>query len=418
MWDMLLHRVQLATMLGDGLGLIEDGVIGISNGQFVFVGASADLPGRPGALAAQIINGEGRLITPGLVDCHTHLIYGGNRAGEFEQRLAGASYSDIARAGGGIASTVRATAGASDVDLLAATAQRLGALMSSGVTTVEMKSGYGLSVEAELRLLRLIRVLAGAVPARLVPTCLGLHALPAGVSREAFVRMMTDELLGIVATEGLAEAVDAFCETIAFTPAETAAYFARARALGLKVKLHAEQLSNQHGAALAASAGALSADHLEHLDDAGVAAMAASGTVGVLLPAAFHMLRETVRPPIAAMRAAGVPMAVATDSNPGTAPCLSALLAMHLAAIHFGLTVTEALRGMTVVAARALGRADRAGALRVGAPADLALWNVRAPAELVYWMGAPLLHTLIIDGRAVDPDAVSAWPPRPGGVDK
>ena len=387
MWDRLLTDCHLLTMVpraGDPLGLIRNAAIGIQDGRIVRVGRRTELAGTR---AAEVVPLGGAFVTPGLVDCHTHLVFAGTRAAEHAQRRAGASYEEIARAGGGIASTVAATAAASTTELLEQSRRRLRALMQGGVTTVEIKSGYGLDPASELRLLNAIRTLARAEPVRVVPTLLALHALPKGADRDAYVEQMIGELLPTVARLKLATSVDAFCETIAFTAAETEQLFEAAEALDLPVRLHAEQLSNSNGAALAARFRALSADHLEHLDEAGAAAMARAGTVAVLLPGAFHTLQETRKPPIDLLRAHGVRMAVATDCNPGTSPLLVPQLAMHLACTLFGLNPEEAIAGMTVNAAHALGLAEEIGTIEPGKAADLAVWPIADPAELGYWLG-------------------------------
>ncbi|WP_309090475.1 imidazolonepropionase [Phenylobacterium sp.] len=376
-----------------GLGVIEDGAVAAEGERIVYVGPSADAP------AGEAIDCEGRWITPGLIDCHTHLVHAGDRAHEFELRLEGATYEEIARAGGGIASTVKATREASEAELVASARPRLEALVSEGVTTVEVKSGYGLSTVDEVKLLRAARALGDR--ASIVTTFLGAHALPpeyAG-NPDAYIDLVCEEMIPAVAEAGLADAVDAFCEGIGFTPAQTERVFQAARVRGLPVKLHAEQLSNLNGAALAAQYGALSADHLEHLDAAGVAAMSRAGTTAVLLPGAFYFLRDEKIPPIGALRAAGVPMAVATDCNPGTSPLTSLLLAMNIAATLFRLTVEECLAGVTRNAARALGRLDQVGALEAGKLCDLAIWDIERPAELVYRMGFNPLHARVWRGR-------------------
>ncbi|NJC04726.1 imidazolonepropionase [Sphingomonas kaistensis] len=387
MWDRLLTDCHVLTMIpspGNPLGLINNAAIGIHDGRIVRVGRRTELAGTR---AGEVVPLGGAFVTPGLIDCHTHLVFGGTRAGEHARRRAGATYEEIAREGGGIASTVRATAAASVTELLDQSRRRLHALMRGGVTTVEIKSGYGLDPAAELRLLNVIRTLARSEPARVVPTLLALHALPAGADRDSFVDRMIEDLVPTVARLGLATSVDAFCEGIAFTPAETERLFEAAAAHGLPVRLHAEQLSNQNGAALAARHNALSADHLEHLDEAGAAAMAAAGTVAVLLPGAFYTLRETRQPPVDLLRKHGVAMAVASDCNPGTSPNLVPQLAMNMACNLFGLTPEEAIAGMTSHAARALGLADEVGSIAPGKAADLAVWRIAEPAELGYWLG-------------------------------
>lgn len=396
MADRLWTNARLATMTGSGLGIVEDGAIACAGGVITYAGPAADAPP-----ARETIDCAGRWITPGLIDCHTHLIYAGDRAHEFELRLAGASYEEIARSGGGIVSTMRATRAASEEDLVAAALPRLDALLAEGVTTVEIKSGYGLTLESEARMLRAARRLGEARDVSVATTFLGAHALPPEHAGEpdGYIAEVCDTMLPAIAREGLADAVDAFCEGIGFTPAQTERVFAAAARAGLPVKLHAEQLSNLHGAALAARHGALSADHLEYLDAAGIAAMAAAGTVATLLPGAYYFTRETMLPPIPALRAAGVPIALATDSNPGTSPLTSILLVLNMAATLFRLTVDEALRGVTVNAARALGRADAIGTLEPGKQCDLAIWDIRRPAELVYRIGFNPLHTRIRRGK-------------------
>lgn len=376
-----------------GLGVVEDGAVAAEGERIVYVGPAADAP------AGETVDCEGRWITPGLIDSHTHLVHAGDRAHEFELRLAGASYEDIARAGGGIASTVAAVRAASEAELVAASRPRLEALVAEGATTVEVKSGYGLSLDDELKQLRAARALGDR--ASIVATFLGAHALPpeyAG-NPDAYIDLVCERMIPAVAEQGLAEAVDAFCEGIGFTPAQTRRVFEAARRHGLAVKIHAEQLSNLNGAALAAQFGALSADHLEHLDEAGVAAMAEAGTAAVLLPGAFYFLRDTKLPPIEALRGAGVPMAVATDCNPGTAPLTSLLLAMNMAATLFRLTVDECLAGVTRNAAKALGKASEVGTLEAGKVCDLAIWDVERPAELVYRMGFNPLHARVWRGQ-------------------
>ncbi|MBV8976615.1 MAG: imidazolonepropionase [Alphaproteobacteria bacterium] len=400
MWDVLLLDCNAATMLGDAaFGAIRDAAIGIRDGRIAYIGP------RSGSGPAQVKRSlGGAWVTPGLIDCHTHLVFAGNRASEWDARRRGMSYEEIARAGGGILSTVRATRAASEDELVAQAQPRLAALRAQGVTTVEIKSGYGLDTETELRLLRAAGRLAHDM--RVSRTFLGAHALPpeCALDRAGYVERVCDEMIPAVARERLADAVDVFCETIAFTPAETARIFAAARARGLGVKVHAEQLSNSGAAALAAECGALSADHLEHLDEAGISALAKAGSVAVMLPAAFYFLRESRKPPVAALRAAGVAMAVATDCNPGTSPCTSPLLVLNMACTLFDLTPEEALAGMTRNAARALGLALETGTLEVGKSADLAIWNVGEPAELAYWLGADLLRDRYFRGRSDNED--------------
>ena len=399
-WDGLIVNTHLATLQGEaGYGIVEDGALGWKDGRLVFAGPRADLAAAPEALAAEVLDAGGRWITPGLVDCHTHLVFGGDRAGEFEQRLRGASYEDIARAGGGIVSTVRATRAADEDALLAQSLPRARALRADGVTTVEIKSGYGLDFDGERRMLRVARRIGEVLGMTVRTTFLGAHALPPEFAGrpDAYIDAVCAWLPQLHG-EGLVDAVDAFCERIGFDAAQTRRVFEAARALGLPVKLHADQLSDGGGAALVAGFGGLSADHVEHTTEAGVRAMAAAGTVAVLLPGAFHVLRETQRPPLDEFRAQGVPMAVATDCNPGTSPLQSLRLAMSLACTHFRMTPEEALRGATVNGALALGLHDR-GRLQPGLRADFVLWDIGQPAELAYWLGGQLRHASWIGGR-------------------
>ena len=379
------------------VGVIENGAIAIEGGRILRVGKRTELAGFR---AKEVIACGGAWITPGLVDCHTHLIFGGNRADEHAMRRAGATYEEIARAGGGIASTVKATQAASNDQLLASAALRLDALMKGGATTVEIKSGYALDVEGELRMLRCAAAMAASEAVRIVPTLLALHALPPEYKdrREEYVAMVVEELIPRAAREKLATSVDAFCESIAFTPQEVERVFTAAQANGLNVRLHAEQLSNQNGAALAAKHKALSADHLEHLDDAGARAMAKAGTVAVLLPGAFYALQEKKKPPVDRLRKHKVPIAIATDCNPGTSPMLSLTLIMNMACTLFGLTPEEALAGMTVNAARALGIAHEVGSIAAGKAADLCVWRIESLAELGYWIGLPGPERRIFNG--------------------
>jgi imidazolonepropionase len=394
--DALLTNATLATMVpGAPYGLVAVGAVAIRDGRIAWAGPAADCPIRD--LPAQDLGG--RLVTPGLIDCHTHIVHGGNRAREFELRLEGASYEEIARAGGGIVSTVRATRAASDDALLAGALAHADALIAEGATVIEVKSGYGLDRDTELRMLRTARRIAEVRPVRIRTSFLGAHAVPQGVDADTYIDTICIPTLHAAAAEGLVDAVDGFCERIAFSPAQIARVFDTAHALGLPVKLHAEQLSNLGGAALAASYGALSADHLEYLDERGVAAMAAAGTVAVILPGAFYTLRETQAPPIALLRAAGVPMAVATDCNPGSSPMSSLLLAMNMACTLFRLTPEEALAGATRNAARALGL-DDCGTIEPGKRADLAVWDVEHPAELAYRIGFNPLQSRIFGGRS------------------
>ncbi len=389
MWDRLLTDCHVATMVaapGNPLGVRTNAAIGIADGRIVRVGKRTELAGFR---ARDVVALGGAWVTPGLIDCHTHLVFGGTRATEHAMRRAGATYEAIAQAGGGIASTVAATKAASADELRTSARRRLYALMCGGVTTIEVKSGYGLDTASEIRMLNAARAIARDEPVRLVTTLLALHALPLGQDRETYVKMVTDEMIPAVARAGLATSVDAFCETIAFTSGEVERVFTAARANGLAVRLHAEQLSNQNGAALAAKYKALSADHLEHLDVAGAKAMAAAGTVAVLLPGAFYALQETKKPPVQLLRDHAVPIAIATDCNPGTSPLLSPTLAMNMACTLFGLTPDEALAGMTINAARALGLAHDIGSLAAGKAADLAVWRIEDLAELAYWIGLP-----------------------------
>jgi imidazolonepropionase len=400
MWDVLLTDCHAATMVGDGYGAIRDAALAIEGGRIVWLGPAEH---RPNGEARQTRRLDGAWLTPGLIDCHTHLVFGGNRAPEWELRAKGKSYEEIARAGGGILSTVRATREAPEEALVQSAAARLRTMAAQGATTVEIKSGYGLNLEAESKMLRAAARVAPLADVRTVRTFLGAHAIPPEFrdNREAYVDLLCNEMIPAIARERLAEAVDAFCETIAFTPAETERVFAAARAHGLGVKLHAEQLSDSGGAALAAKYTALSADHLEHLSASGIAAMKRSGTVAVLLPCAFYFLRETRKPPIDKLREAVVPIAVATDCNPGTSPTVSPLVALNMACTLYGLTPEEALAGMTRHAARALGLQDEIGTLEPGKSADLAIWNIAEPAELAYWIGADLLCGRYLQGRSV-----------------
>ena len=389
MWDRLLIDCHVATMrgpAGDPLGTIANAAIGIQDGKVVRVGKRAELAGYR---ATEIVKLGGAWVTPGLVDCHTHLLFGGTRADEHAMRRAGASYEAIAKAGGGIASTVAKTRAASDDELLEQSRRRLHALMAGGCTTIEIKSGYGLNAEQELRLLKLIQQLGQGEPVRIEPTLLALHALPKGADRAKFVAEAVERMIPAAAQAGLATSVDGFCEGIGFLPHEIERLLDAADNHGLRVKLHAEQLSNRGGAKLAARYNALSADHLEHVDADGIAAMAEAGTIAVLLPGAFYALQETRKPPVGMFRTMGVPMAVATDCNPGTSPLLSPTLAMNMACTLFGLTPEEALAGMTVNAARALGLEDEVGSIAPGMAADLCVWRVETLAELGYWIGLP-----------------------------
>ncbi|WP_263587745.1 imidazolonepropionase [Sphingopyxis sp. GC21] len=396
--DRLWTNARLATMRADlpGLGVVEGGAIGLREGRIAFAGPAADAPN-----AADVIDCDGRWITPGLIDAHTHLVFAGDRIAEFELRQKGASYEEIARAGGGIASTVAATRAASEAALVRSALPRLDALIAEGVTTIEIKSGYGLTLTDEAKMLRAARALGDARPVTVRTTFLGAHALPGEFvgDPDGYIDLLCEQVLPAIAAEGLADAVDAFCENIGFTPAQTERMFAAAAAQGLPVKLHAEQLSNQHGAALAARHGALSADHLEYLDGPGIAAMRDAGTVAMLLPGAFYFLRETKLPPVAALRAAGVPIALATDCNPGTSPLTSLLLTMNMGAVLFGLTTDECLLGVTRHAAQALGLSDSIGTIEAGKRCDLAIWDIERPSDLVGRMGLNPLHQRIWMGQ-------------------
>jgi imidazolonepropionase len=401
MWDRLLVDCNIATLEerpGNPLGLIENGAIAIADGKVLRVGKRTELAG----FRARTVDAlDGAWVTPGLIDCHTHLVFGGTRADEHAMRRAGASYEEIARSGGGIASTVKRTAAASDAELLDQSHRRLHALMYGGCTTVEVKSGYGLDPNSELRLLKIAGELGAGEAVRIVPTLLALHALPAGEQdrRAHYVSEIIDKLIPAAAKQGIATSVDAFIESIAFTPQEVERLFKAAAHHGLRVRLHAEQLSNSHGAALAARYRALSADHLEHLDEAGAKAMAAAGTVAVLLPGAYYALQEETKPPVALLRKHKVPIAIATDCNPGTSPLLSPTLAMNMACTLFGLTPEEALIGMTANAARALGLAHSIGSIATGKQADLCVWRIESLAELGYWVGLPGPERRIFAGQ-------------------
>lgn len=395
MTERLITDCHVATM-ADGYGVIEDAAVLVRGGRIAWVGAAADAPS-----CETVDRLDGRWVTPGLIDCHTHLVFGGDRSGEFEQRLQGATYEEIARAGGGIVSSMRATREADEDSLYASALTRLAGLKSTGVTTVEIKSGYGLDRDAELKMLRVARRIGRDAGVRVRTSYLGLHAVPPEhrAFRGAYVDLAIDEILPAAHAVDLVDAVDAYCEPIAFSQAETARLFEKARSLGLPVKLHADQLSDGGGAALAARYGALSADHIEHTGEAGVRAMAEAGVVAVLLPGAFLMLRETKLPPVDLLRRHGVAMAVATDCNPGTSPVASMTAALNLACVQFRLTPEEALTGATRHAARALGIEDEVGSLEVGKAADMAVWDIQRPAELCYWLGKPLLHRRYVAGE-------------------
>ncbi|MCA8906387.1 MAG: imidazolonepropionase [Rhodospirillaceae bacterium] len=414
MWDALWLNGSLATMNGDGLGAIADGAVAVGNGRVAWVGARSDLRAEPNTLARTVHDLNGAWLTPGLIDCHTHLVHAGDRAREFALRMAGASYEEIARAGGGILSTVTATRAASVDELARLAAPRLAALMAEGVTTVEIKSGYGLTTAAETAMLRAAGQAAETAGIRLRRSFLGAHAVPPEYAERAdeYVARICYEMLPLIAEEGLADCVDAFVERIAFTPAQVARVFEAASRFGLPVRLHADQITDQGGAALAAQFGALSADHLEHTSPAGVAAMAGAGTVAVMLPGAFYCLRDTRVPPIAAFREHGVPMAVATDCNPGSSPLFSLLTAMNMACVLFRMTATEVMRGVTCVAARALGLEDDCGRLAPGLVADFAIWRVGDLAELPYRIGFnPLVSTVVAGHPRARPHSAVAGTP-------
>ena len=393
-----LCNIRLATMsrgITRAYGLVEDAVLLIHNGRILWCGEGAELPDEYKSI--QLMDGEGRLVTPGFIDCHTHLVFGGDRAREFEQRLEGASYEEISRSGGGIRSTVKATRTASEKQLLAEALKRVDHLIAEGVTTLEIKSGYGLDLDTELKMLRVARAIGTERDVLVQTTFLGAHAVPEEFDgrSDAFIDHVVNDMLPRVAGEKLADAVDGFCEGIAFNPAQIERVFAKSKKLGLPVKLHAEQLSNLGGAALAARNGALSADHLEYLDEAGVVTMAECGTVAVLLPGAFYTLREKQYPPISALRKHNVPIAIATDANPGSSPLTSILLVLNMACTIFRMTPEEALAGVTRNAALALGLGETHGTVEVGKIADLAIWDVREPAELAYRIGFNPLHKRI-----------------------
>lgn len=397
--EILYSNARLATLAGEApYGLIENGAVGVAQGRIAYVGQAANAP-----QAEKVVDCGGRLITPALIDCHTHLVYGGNRAKEFELRLQGASYEEIARQGGGIRSTVAQTRAASEAELVESALARLDALLAEGVGTVEMKSGYGLDTQNELKMLRVARRLAQERKVRIRTTFLGAHAVPEEFAGRAddYIAYVCDEMLPAVHKEGLADAVDGFCENIGFSAAQMERVFAKAKALGLPVKLHAEQLSDQQGAVLAAKYQALSADHLEYLRPQDAKILAQNGTVAVLLPGAFYYLRETQLPPVAALREAGAATAVATDCNPGTSPLTSLLLAMNMACTLFRLTPEEALAGVTRHAAKALGMDTEIGTIEMGKMADLAIWNVKEPAELAGAIGFNPLYRRVFAGEEI-----------------
>ncbi len=401
-YDRIWRNARLVTLSegSPGLGIVESGAIVARDGRIAYVGPDSDVPATLRAHAVTV-DCEGRWITPGLVDCHTHLVYAGNRANEFELRLAGVSYEEVARAGGGIMSSVQSLRAATEDELVRQAIPRLRALMSEGACVVEVKSGYGLDLENERKSLRVARRLEGALPVTIRTTFLGAHAVApeARGDTNLHIDRVLQEILPALAADRLIDAVDGYCEKIAFTPDQIARLFEAAHELGLPVKLHADQLSNLNGAALAARYGALSADHLEHTDESGALALARAGTVAVMLPGAFYALRETRRPPIRLFRQHGVRMAVATDCNPGTSPLTSLLLAMNMAATLFNMTVGECLAGVTREAARALGLADCTGTLEHGKWANLAIWNIERPAELIYHLGLNPLHARVWRGQ-------------------
>lgn len=394
--DSLWRGAHLATMKEGRYSVIENAAIGVVNGRIAWLGEADKLPAYQ---TEQEHTLDGGWITPGLIDCHTHLVFGGNRAGEFEQRLNGVSYQDIAKQGGGIASSVNATRAASEAELMTSATRRLKSLMADGVTTVEIKSGYGLSLDSELKMLRVATLLGQQFPVTIKRTCLAAHAMPPEYDdKDAYIDYLCDTVLPNVAELGLADAVDAFCEGIAFSTQQVARYFQKARELDLPVKIHAEQLSALGGTRMAASYQALSADHLEFMEEADVKAMAESGTVAVLLPGAFYTLKETQLPPMDLLRQYGVDIAIATDANPGTSPALSLRLMMNMACTLFGMTPEAALAGATIHAAKALGISDSHGTLEVGKVADFVCWDVESPGELCYWLGGQLVKQRIQHG--------------------
>ena len=403
--DLLITNVHVATMVPNGTpyGTVLDAAITIADGRVTWVGPAGQLPVPLRDAAGQTVDGGGGWITPGLIDCHTHLVFGGDRAHEFEMRLAGASYEEIARAGGGILSTVAATREASDDDLYRVASDRLREMIEQGVTTVEIKSGYGLNVETEMRMLAVARRLGDAMPVTVSTTLLGAHALPVEFAddRAGYIALVVEQMIPRAAAAGLVDAVDAFCEGIGFTADECRTVFEAAGRHGLAVRLHADQLSDLGGAALAADFGARSADHLEYTSPEGARAMAAAGTTAVLLPGAYHFLQEPTKPPVEAFREAGVRLAVASDYNPGSSPVGSPLVTLNLACVLFGLTPEEALTGMTRNAAPVLGLDGEAGVLTEGARADMVLWDVQRPAELCYWLGRNPCRAVVQDGAVV-----------------
>lgn len=399
-WDALWLGASIATMSGEGYGLIEDGALALKDGRIAFVGARGDMPAD---FSGEVHELDGGVLLPGLIDCHTHLVFGGDRSHEFEMRLNGASYEEIAAAGGGIRSTVTATRAASLDDLIEVSKPRLKALMAEGVTTIEIKSGYGLDLETERRMLKAARALGETAGVDVVTTFLGAHAVPHEFEDRAdtYIDHVVEEMLPTLAAEGLVDAVDAFCEKIAFSKAQVERVFDKAAVLGLPLKIHAEQLSHLGGADMAAAKGALSADHLEYLHGHGIKAMALAGTVAVLLPGAFYTLRETKYPPIHGLRKAGVPMALGSDLNPGSSPIASLLAILNMACTIFLMTPQEAVAGVTRNAAKALGLAHDRGTLEVGKRADFAHWDIGSPTELCYWMGLKKPGMVVKDGVRV-----------------
>lgn len=396
--DSLWRGAHIATMKDGLYSVIENAAIGVVGGRIVWIGEAQELPNYDTQNEHDL---DGGWITPGLIDCHTHLVFGGNRAGEFEQRLNGVSYQEIAKQGGGIASSVKATRDASEVELIASASRRLKCLMADGVTTVEIKSGYGLSLDSELKMLSVATELGKQFPVTVKRTCLAAHAMPPEYDdKDAYIDYLCETVLPKVAELGVADAVDAFCEGIAFSTEQVARYFKTAESLGLPVKIHAEQLSSLGGTSMASSFKALSADHIEFIEESDVKAMAESGTVAVLLPGAFFTLKETQRPPIALLRQYGVPMAIATDANPGTSPALSLRLMMNMACTLFALTPEESLAGATIYAAKALGMEESHGSLEVGKVADFVCWDVESPGELSYWLGGNLVKNRVYEGKS------------------
>ena len=418
MWDRLWIGGHLATLDPEleGYGEIRNGALASRGGRIVWVGPEEELPSPPVECAREVMDLEGRWVTPGLIDCHTHLVFGGDRSGEFEARLKGATYEEIARAGGGIRTTLTATRAADEESLFRGAVPRFLGLHAEGVTTLEVKSGYGQDPETELRMLRVARRLGESPSVDVQTTLLAAHVLPPEFEghREDFLEMVREEMIPRAVTDGLADAVDAFCEGIAFTAEECREVLQVGKAAGLGVRLHADQLSDGGGASLAAELGALTADHLEYTSEGGIRAMAKAGTVAVLLPGAFYFIREERPPPVAGFREAGVPMAVATDLNPGSSPLNSILLAMNLACTLFGLTPEEALRGVTVNAARALGLEGDRGTLEEGKKADLAIWEIGHPRELSYWIGGRPCKGVVKNGTPTASNA-TAFPPHRRG---